>query len=252
MTEFELSTSPPVSLRRSYLNSLAEPQEWFLEELVKTGQCWTIPSIAYGVVSAETLVEFFVEKSHSVSSSLLFEAMQRQAKFNVVLAKSFDHQLLELAKAFGAKSTSTGFLFRKYVPVTPVNETDLLFRRSALADLSVIWKMNEDFFVSFDEISELNSTENLWVLELNNEVVGCGVTTRVIEGRNAIDLGMLISPKWRRRGYGSILMSKLANHVVKLGLRPICGCAEHNIASQMTLRKIGFLTQHRLVHCELS
>ncbi|OUS07991.1 hypothetical protein A9Q96_04675 [Rhodobacterales bacterium 52_120_T64] len=250
MTEFELSTSPPNSLRRSYLNSLAEPQEWFLEELIQNGQCWSIPSVAYGVTSAQTLVEFFVEKSHSEYSLHLFEVLRRQSKFNVVLAKSFDHQLLKTAESFGAKSTQTGFLFRKYVAATTVSDTGLVFKRSTLADLSAIWEMNDNFFSSFEEISDLNGLGSLWILEVQNEVVGCGVSTRVIEGRNAIDLGMLISPKWRRRGYGSILMSKLSSHMVESGLRPICGCAEHNIASRMTLQKAGFVTEHRLVHCE--
>ncbi len=202
------------------------------------------------MTSAQTLVEFFVEKSHSDYSSHLFDALRRQTKFNVVLAKSFDHQLLKVAEFSGAKSTQTGYLFRKFIAATTVSDPEFLFRRSSLADLAAIWKMNDDFFGSFDEISDLNDTGNLWVLEVHNEVVGCGVSTRVIEGSNAIDLGMLISPKWRRRGYGSILMSKLANHMIETGLSPICGCAEHNVASRMTLQKAGFVTEHRLVHCE--
>ena len=217
---------------------------------MQDGQFWTIPSIAYGVTSAQTLVEFFVKKSHSDYSAHLFEVLRKQTKFNVVLAKSFDQQLLTHAESSGARPTSTGFLFRKFVATASGSGKELLFRRSTLPDLSAIWKMNDGFFGSFDEISDLNRTENLWILEVHNEVIGCGVTTRVIEGRNAIDLGILISPKWRRRGYGSILMSKLASHVIASGLRPICSCAEHNVASRMALQKAGFVTEHRLVHCE--
>ena len=233
------------------MENLVEPQEWFLEELVQNGQTWTIPSVAYGVISSQTLVEFFVVESHSHQAPILFDTLRQQTSFKKVLAKSFDHQLLELAENSGANPIRTGYLFRKFSPPSISAAVDVVLRQSTLRDLAKIWEMNEDFFDVFDEITHLDSTGNLWVLERKGEILGCGVTTRVIKNKDAIDLGMLISPTHRNQGYGSYLVSSLAVQAIASGLRPICGCAEHNLASRMTLQKAGFVSDHRLVNFDI-
>ena len=248
---YELATFPPTSLRCDYLENLVEPQEWFLEELIQSSQTWTIPSVAYGVISSQTLVEFFVAKNYSRQAPHLFDTLRLQTNFIKVLAKSFDHQLLELAKNSEAIPIKTGYLFRNFSPPSTSAPVDVGLRQSTLGDLSEIWKMNDDFFDVFDELTHLDSTDNLWVLEKNEEILGCGVTTRVIKDMDAVDLGMLISPKHRNQGYGSYLVSSLAELVIASGLRPICGCAEHNLASRMTLQKAGFTSDHRLVNFDI-
>ena len=248
---YELATFPPTSLRCDYLENLVEPQEWFLEELIQSGQTWTIPSVAYGVISSQTLVEFFVAKNYSHQAPHLFDTLRQQTNFNKVLAKSFDHQLVELAKNSRAIPTKTGYLFRNFSPPSISAPVDVGLRQSTLGDLSEIWEMNDDFFDVFDELTHFDSADNLWVLEKNGEILGCGVTTRVIKDMDAVDLGMLISPKHRNQGYGSYLVSSLAKLVIASGLRPICGCAEHNLASRMTLQKAGFVSDYRLVNFDI-
>ncbi len=248
---YELETFPPTSLRCDYLEHLVEPQEWFLEELIQSGQTWTIPSVAYGVISSHTLVEFFVANKYSHEAPHLFDTLLQQTNFNKVLAKSFDHQLVALAKISGAVPTKTGYLFRNFSPPSISTPVDVGLRQSTLDDLSEIWEMNDGFFDVFDEITHLDSTDNLWLLEKNGEILGCGVTTRVIKDMDAVDLGMMISPKRRNQGYGSYLVSSLAKLVIASGLRPICGCAELNLASRMTLQKAGFISEHRLVNFDI-
>ncbi len=251
-TRYELAAFPPTSLRYDYLESLAEPQEWFLEELIQSSQTWIIPSVAYGVISDQTLVEFFVAKRHSDQAPHLFDTLRQQTGFDKVLAKSFDHQLMELGTIGGVVPTKTAYLFRDFSPPSISAPVDVGLRQSTSDDLSEIWEMNDDFFDVFGELTHFDSTDNLWVLEKSGEILGCGTTTRVIKDMDAVDLGMLISPKHRRQGYGSYLISSLAKLVIASGQRPICGCAEHNLASRMTLQKAGFVSNHRLVNFDMA
>ena len=249
---YEFATFPPTSLRCDYLENLEEPQEWFLEELIQSGQTWTMPSVAYGVISSQTLVEFFVAKNYSHQAPHLFDTLRQETRFNRVLAKSFDYQLVELAKISGAVPTKTAYLFRNFFPPSISAPVDVGLRQSTSGDLSEIWKMNDGFFDVFDELTHFDNTDNLWVLEKNGEILGCGTTTRVIKDMDAVDLGMLISPKHRNQGYGSYLVSSLAKLVIASSLRPICGCAEHNFASRMTLQKAGFISDHRLFNFDIA
>ena len=58
MTGFALYRGPSLRLRRAYLASLEEPQEWFLEELVGSGSVWLHEDGSYAITHHDTLVEF--------------------------------------------------------------------------------------------------------------------------------------------------------------------------------------------------
>ena len=86
-------------MRESYLASLSEPQEWFLEELVQAGEVWETPGSAYAVFNRETLVEFHSARSGEMLSRL--SELKSSRPFEQVLCKSFDRFLLDAATGLG-------------------------------------------------------------------------------------------------------------------------------------------------------
>jgi len=252
MDQFQQATSPPVRLRASYLDSLTEPQEWFLEELIQDGQSWVLPSIAYGITAGTTLVEFYVDDAVSGDASDLFGSLQKLANIKSVLAKSYDHQLLQILRNSNWQVSETGYLFRKFTPRKIPHDPRRVFRPASSADLSSVWQINDGFFECVEEVADLIHAEKLWVLELDNSIIGAGVANRIVPEMDAVDLGMLIAADRRGQGHGTYVIARLAELTIEAGLRPVCGCAEHNIASRTVLTKAGFESEHRLVHCEPS
>ena len=124
-------------------------------------------------------------------------------------------------------------------------------RSAARADVTAIADLDAEFFANHDEIRRYLDLGGLWVLETRaNRVVGCGVAEPVLPGGKAIDIGMVVAPDFRRRGYGAFIIAQLKFDLLSKGLRPICGCAIDNVGSQRAILNAGFAPDHRLLRFE--
>ena len=74
---------------------------------------------------------------------------------------------------------------------------------------------------------------------------------QVVPGRDDIDIGMVVGPEHRHRGYGSYIVAHLKSLCLSNGWRPICGCSIDNLGSQRTLERAGFASSHNLVEFHL-
>ncbi len=245
MSGFSRVSNPPSFLRQRYLHALAEPQEWFLEELIGSGQFWMREDGSYGVTYGKTLVEYYCvdpEEAVSLLRDFLF-----QHGFSTVLVKSFDVDLVRSCEQLGWVRSVAGMLFRKRTPHLQTSFPGADIRATTPNDVRAIWEINESFFESITEIEKLAASGKLWTVRVNGEIAGCGLTNRVIENGDAVDVGMMVGEAYRRRGLGTFIVSEISQRIESMGLRPICGCAAHNIASKATLEKAGFISEHHLL-----
>ena len=146
MSELTPASRPLPQLRQQYLKSLEEPQEFFLEELVSTGQFWTNDEGSYGVINGRSLVEFF--SPDLKSSTRLLRRLHDQHRFSTALVKSYDCNFMGSCQELGWKGAVGGFLFRKRK-----NPTYTVFRNAVLSaavrtDVEPLWEINDDFFES--------------------------------------------------------------------------------------------------------
>ncbi|WP_390910473.1 GNAT family N-acetyltransferase [Pseudosulfitobacter sp. SM2401] len=235
----------PLSLRNQYLASLQEPQEWFLEELVRSGEVWESPGEGYAIFHADRLVEFYAKdraKAHLLLSNLI-----QQRPFRKVLCKSFDRELIDAAKTLGWAMVETGFLFRKRTPVILSKIDTFQFARARAVDLSDAWITGRDFYDSKDEVEQIYRSNGLWIAFNDGQLVGSGVMIPIDGSGDVVDIGMVTRRSQRKKWFASLIVSELANVLESEGKRPICGCAESNFASKAALENAGFVSQHRLV-----
>lgn len=239
------SASP---LRALYLDSLVEPQEYFVESLVSDGTTYTNGYSAYAVVSGETLVELYATPDSTTNVAEFFQRLVNERLIKKVLCKSFDTQLLYAAFSLDAKVRTAAYLFRRIsnVPLAELSDT-VSFRAGNRADIDSVMRFNDDFFEDEGEVVSYLECDGFFVTEMQGEVIGCGIAAPVVKGGTDIDIGMMVSPQHRNKGIGSYTVSCLKNHYLQQGLRPICGCAASNIASKKALEKAGFVSQHRLL-----
>ena len=247
MLEFDSVDTLTTVLRERYLDSLAEPQELYLEQQVAAGTPHVSENLAYAVVFEGALVEFYVVPEETGNLVEVFDAAMDATGASKVLCKSYDTPLLYAALSRNANVTTAGLLFRRIDEPAFSEKADVTFRKGKSSDVDKVLEFNDDFFADEQEIRDYAARDGLFLLTEGSEVIGCGIGKPVIEGRPDIDIGMLVASKHRRRGYGAHVISYLKAYYLAKGLRPICGCSIHNIGSQRALKSAGFVSEHRLL-----
>jgi GNAT superfamily N-acetyltransferase len=251
MSIFIKTEKPNKRLREEYLSSLPFSQELFLEQLVRSGETWSFHDHCYAVVNGQAVVEFYCTEETKDRQEEFFASVLQVSGATTVLAKSFDQNLVFPALAIAAKVTSSGLLFRSYSPVSVSTPGRANLRIANGSDVKNIVGINDDFFDGEAEVRSYVKAGGLFVLEGTDGVVGCGITTEIVSGYRAVDLGMLVAVSMRSRGYGSFIVSQLAGRVIANGRIPVCGCSADNLASAGALRKAGFDSKHRILNIEL-
>lgn len=243
---------PPTVLRSSYLESLAEPQEFFVEHLVSGGEALTFDQggapVGYAIVAGDALVEIYVTAGAATRLIELFDAVMATAGADRVVCKSFDTQLLCAATSRPAAVRTRGLLYRQVADPSFRPRDGISFRTGTACDVSALLEVDDGFFRDREEIETYAAAGGLTLLlRADGALIGCGTSIPVIAGRNDIDIGMLVAPAFRRRGHGAHIVSFLKHRAIEAGQRPICGCGVANVASQRTLERAGFVSEHRLL-----
>ena len=130
---------------------------------------------------------------------------------------------------------------------------DTVASQGVCADIAELAELSDDFFDGPSEIAEYIAADGLTVYRRRaGALIGAGVRHRVVEAIDGVDIGMVVAPAFRGRGYGAEIVRDLKARCHDLKQRPICGCDIDNIASQRTLERAGFVSRHNLLEFTLS
>lgn len=242
----------PVDLRMSYLNGLSESQEFMLESLVQSGRYFLFgPKTApfgYAATKGKTIVEFFVRDFMLGETSSLMKELLSISGTNQVLCKSFDSVMVGAAAFQPCEVKTAGLLFRKRLYVQQAWDPHIRLQLGTEGDIPSILQMHDHFFSGPEEILSYLKEDGLFLYKNETEeLVGIGIMKRIITWKNDFDIGMVVSPRYRRRGLGSAIVAHLREHCISKGYHPVCGCSADNEASKRSLEKAGFVCDYRLL-----
>jgi GNAT superfamily N-acetyltransferase len=241
----------PAELRARYLDSLALPQELFVEMLVQAGTAWRVGDDGYAVVHDGRVVELLPPTSVDDAPEALLAAVSRRAGAARVLCKSFDRWLLFAALAGPAKVTCEGLMFRRFGDAAPRPVKGTHVRTAGRGDVAAIMNVSDGFFVDGDEVRAYLEQGGVLLLEdVAGALLAVGIFKPVIEGRVDVDVGMVTAPAHRGRGFGTAVVAAVKAACIARGLHPVCGCAADNVASRRALERAGFVAEHRLLTIE--
>lgn len=234
-----------------YLDSLPEPQELFLEDMVQRGEVWSIDAPeGYAVTCEGMLVEFHVAPSGEDVRLAAFDAVVAASGVSGIVLKSFDRVLLALAGCRAGPLSQVGLLFRRCEPVAPSDLPPLRPRPAAGDDLTAVLGLDPEFFDDPDEVAFYAGSDEAELILFHGEdgvLAGCGISSTVVAGRPGTDIGMVVAPDRRGRGVGTAIVAAMRDRVAARGGRAICGCDIDNIASRRCLERAGFRTDHVLL-----
>lgn len=241
------------NLRNQYLNELIEPQELYLELMVRKSKAYIISLndeiIGYFLISDDAvLLEYFIVQKSVDLADAIFNLILQRFSIRTALCKSFDHMLLSCCMSLQKKTRVLGILFRAYHPLSAADKiTDVTIRPAEIEDEGHIIAINEEVFDHDHEVLEYIHKKQLLIFEKDGKNIGFGIFSRIIEGRPDFDIGMLVEKEFRRQGVGQITISYLADYCLKNGWRPVAGCAVENIGSRRCLENAGFIAGYRLL-----
>jgi RimJ/RimL family protein N-acetyltransferase len=102
-------------------------------------------------------------------------------------------------------------------------------------------------FETEQQLIEYINNEHVFEFYKNDEFIGCGMALRTHPDWDFCDLGVWVHPLQRGNKMGAQILLKLRAFALNNGMKPSCGCAIENIASQRTIERSGFVSKHILI-----
>jgi RimJ/RimL family protein N-acetyltransferase len=239
--------------REKYLDSLPLAQEYYLEIQIKTSAFYLVNvgdmAAGYFILSPENvLLEYFLLPEWENRLDGIFGQILREFLVKKALCKSFDAALLSCCYGYHKSTRAIGILFREYREKTiHAIGAKITIRRAVMADEARIIAVNEEVFDHPEEVSEYIQARQILLFEIGNRLVGFGIYSPVFPGRQDYDIGMLITPEYRKQGYGAFIIQYLINFCRQNGWNFSAGCDINNIGSRRCLEKAGFDARYRLL-----
>ncbi|BDF53497.1 hypothetical protein CE91St24_32080 [Odoribacteraceae bacterium] len=248
------------SWRNTYLDSLPYAQDMHSESMISWMPgitCYLISSsdkpVGYIILNGSNeLVEFFLDKNILIQKEQVFSEIIEKFKIKNVYCKSFDQVLLSCCHRFSDSSKMVGYLFQDYnIPCNIALDDTIAVRLATMKDVPFLNSFENEMLDDGEEIDPYIQNNSVYMFMKGDELVGCGYLFNIIPGRIHWDVGMWVNQVFRRKGYGTQIISYLMKYCFDNGFVPTAGCAEDNAASRLTLEKCGFVSRLCLINFQL-
>ncbi len=245
------------SWRSKYLESLNYAQDMHSESMISWmpgATCWflNINDISTGYIilnNANELVEFYLDNELLTQKEIVFLKAIENFSIKSVYCKSFDQVLLSCCHRFSGSSKLTGYLFQDYKAQSDIIlDHTIDVRLATMDDVPFLNSFENELLEEGEEIEPYVRNSSVYMFMKGEELVGCGYLFNIIPGRAHWDVGMWVNQSFRRKGYGTQIISYLMKYCFDNGFVPTAGCAEDNTASRLTLEKCGFVSKLCLIN----
>lgn len=242
--------------RADYLNSLSDFQELFIELMISSSDYYIFQSendeIGYAISNNDgVLIEFYVLDKYIPVSNEIFGQVLKDLSITDIYCKSFDSLLLSNCLLMTLPYSIVGLLYRDYYEPLIIKDSTIKMKRAD--HLSVEFLLGQDesikeLFETEQQLFNFIKNENVFEFYKNEEFVGCGMVIRTHPDWSFCDLGVWVNPSKRGNGIGSQIILNLREYSIINNLKPSCGCAIENQASQKAIEKSGFVSRYKMIN----
>ena len=241
--------------RADYLNSLPEFQELYIELMINESDCYLLQTdgndIGYAIINTnDILIEFYVSDKYVSGSNEIFRQLVNDLSVTEIYCKSFDSLLLSNCLLCSFTYSIIGVLFRDYVEPFVIPDPGITMIKAGLSSIGLFKQQDDsikELFETEDQLTRFIRNENVFEFYKNDEFVGCGLVVKTNTDWNYCDLGVWVKPSSRGNKIGSQIILHLREFAIGNNMKPSCGCAFENIASQKTIERSGFVSRHKLI-----
>ena len=245
--------------RTDYLNSLPEFQELFLEIMLNNSDFHLLKfdnkEIGYAVINNDgILIEFYLIDKFINESKKIFIQVLKDLSIADIYCKSFDSLLLNNCVLCSFPYSVIGVMYRDYVEPTIKKDSDIKMEKANLSSVRFLLgqdKSIKELFETEQQLSDFIQNENVFEFYKNDELIGCGMVVKTHSDWSFCDLGVWVNPSKRGNAIGSQIILSLREFSIKNNLKPSCGCAIENLASQKAIEKSGFVSRYKMINFKI-
>lgn len=251
-------------MKSAYLGSLVAPMDGMWDAgFTNDSPHWEIRSnherAGYFAVNSEgALLQFFVTARFESQREAMFRKVIGRDDVATAEASTIDPIFLALCLDVHKSLTVHTVLYelgvhkntnlpveRDGLDLRPVQMEELEqvvpFQRNCLDGDETLIEWLRDYSSSLIERGEL------FVLEREGDWLALGECRRSDTQHGIADLGMMVSPDFRRQGWGTRILILLIEYCDSIGLRPICSTTIQNTGARKAIERAGFAGRHRIM-----
>jgi len=241
--------------KNEWLSSLTSPQDGMWESFRNNAVNWGIvcehEMIGYASVGeGNQLLQFYISPKYLSQGELIFKEFINKMKIKTGIVGTNNLIYLSIAVNFVKKLSVNTYLFRNNYEVN-IEEKEGILKECQNEDIERIvnfchYSMGapKEWLVGY--IGGLIEKKEIFSFEDKDEIIG---TCEIRKSTTAIgfaDIGMVVSPDFRRKGYGTYL-NRAKKIALKWGKTPICSCEKDNIGSVKSIQNCGFVSMYQLL-----
>jgi predicted acetyltransferase len=242
--------------RIDYLNSLPEFQELFIELMISDSDYYIFQVdnnvSGYAIRNNDgVLIEFYVLDKYIPESNEIFGQVLKDLSITDIYCKSFDSLLLSNCLLKTLPYSIIGLLYRDYFEPLIIKDSTIKMKKADHLSVELLLGQDEsikELFETEQQLIDFVKNENVFEFYKNEEFVGCGMVIRTHPDWSFCDLGVWVNPSKRGNAIGSQIILNLREYSIKNNLKPSCGCAIENQASQKTIEKSGFVSRYKMIN----
>lgn len=246
-----------VTIKNEWLASLTSPQDgmwaFFRDSAINWGIVSDNKIIGYAAVNEnDQLLQFYLSPIFFSKGEAIFKTFIDDKKIKTGIVGTNNLKYLSLALSFAKDLRINSYLFRDNYQVS-IEEKKGVLKECQNKDLETIvnfynYSMGAPKEWLTGYIGGLIERKEIYYLEAtDSEIIGACEVRRSISAPKFADIGMVVSPDFRKKGYGSYLLHKAKNIALKQGKKPICSCEKDNIGSVKSIHNCGFISNYQLL-----
>ncbi len=244
------------SIYTDYLKTLLFETTEYNEEQIYNSNVFEIKKdntyAGFYVLSSKegVLYKFHLIDMHRIHEQEVFESIIKKNNISKIEVATFDTILLNLAIEKQKKLSVTGIYFKDHKKIVPHlnNFPKAKFRAADINDMNNIIELSGDFFDALEHRIERNE---IFLLEDKVEILGIGICVWSYYDNNVASIGIFTNEKYRQKGIGKYIISKLKETEKEKDIIVNCGCDYDNISSIRTLESAGFIPFARQLLIEI-
>lgn len=263
MPQFVLSTQPHqtlLTLKEEFYQTLSAPLDGMWHAFTEQASQWEIYaenklSGFFCLNQSGQLLGVYLRDHLLTSAPEIFASILQEHKISEAVVGTNNPLFLSLCMDYAKSAVTHTLLYRDHQKISislPLPVSNANFRHAGPDDaerLAVFFKENTQADIPwYDEyVSQLLLKGEIYLLELNDTIIGISEIRKSKAQSDFADVGMLVSEQHRRQGLGAYLLASAKAVCYRYGVIPVCSCHVENEGSRHAIEKVGFISKHRML-----
>lgn len=243
-------------LKLEWLKSLTSPQDGMWESFRNSAVHWKIiyadQTIGYASVNHQNqLLQFYISPKYLSRGEEIFQDFIKENDIKNGIVGTNNPIYLSIASNFVQELKVHTYLFRQKNEVS-ISHKEGILRECQPENLESIINFCHHSIGAPKEwlkeyLENLTHKREIFILELEDQIIGTCEVRKSETATAFADIGMIVSPDHRRKGYGTFLLNQAAKIAQEWERTPICSCEKSNPGSLKSIHNCGFISIHRLL-----